>query len=1103
LKGTRRQVLKVLLALVAIAASVSLLGASFASAATVYQNTGGEFEPGSAPPTSLAVDDASGDIVAAGFFSSEIMVYAPEGAGARFLGSFSEPALGAVGTVAIDQATRSLFVSDTTNGRIHKYAISGGGPLTFTPDSSFVSPMQGSGVGEIGSFDFPTTLAVDPTTGDLLVTDNGNQRVSRFAPDGSFVSSFDGADSAHGAFHYLTGIGVAPSGAIYVVDQLDSNSVFHLNEGAVERYTPTGVADNAFSPVVEMPMLVTVDPNSQNVVVVGRANWGSDQHPARIYSLQSSGAVIQESDLPQATAGSLPAGLSVQGGGARRLYVGTRFFQVAGSVSTFEPLLAPDIAILPPSSIGPTSATISGTVNPLGRPTSYHVEYSREGGALQQTPVMPVGEGEAAVDVSEALTGLVANSDYTVRLVASNDLASISTQPQRFRTAVAPPAVRTGGAPNPTASTATVTGFVNPYGLQTSYFFELGPTTTYGSRVPLGREAVAGNGREDLRVAQEVSGLLPQTTYHFRLVAENAAGVSYGDDETFATPAASSARAFELVTPNEKGGSFASNIWVHATPTGDTVTYLMQNVISGLGGAAPKLPRYWSSRSSDAWTTVGLEPHNVQTEAAGTFLGDVLAVSEDGSRAVVTSTADLAAGGTDGGTNLYLLDIAAGSYETILSNPDPLIFGTWSGLNSCGSGAVIDGTPDFSRVYLTNGAAFGLELVEGVAAPSLFEWSEGGGLKVLAENAGASTGQCELPERQISEDGSVVFYQPSGGASINALYGGQDIPLGEGSVEFVGASLDGRTGFYVENGGTLVRFDLETQARAVITTDLAGGSAWGVSDDAETVYFTTSESSPIGIGLWVWHHGELHRITPDEARVAQRLVSSNGRFALFTSASALTGYESGGTPELYRYDADTQVLACASCRTDGDKPLGAPRIGEVLMAFERYKPRSLLNNGEVFFDTPDPLVRSDVNSSRDVYSFDGQNQALISSGTGASDSFFGDASSDGDDVFFVTGDRLVKGDTNDDVDLYDARVGGGIPSQSRDPDGSACSGPGCRGGGSVAPPAAVVGSENGSGQRAVAHRHKSRHAKRCRDRRRRGKPRCVKAHNHKQRRQGR
>jgi glutamine amidotransferase-like uncharacterized protein len=94
------------------------------------------------------------------------------------------------------------------------------------------------------------------------------------------------------------------------------------------------------------------------------------------------------------------------------------------------------------------------------------------------------------------------------------------------------PLVATGSASSITYDAATLNGTVNPQGLTTSYFFEYGTTASYGSATP---ETDVGSGTEEVSASAGLTGLNERTTYHFRLVATNSGGTSYGDDATLTT----------------------------------------------------------------------------------------------------------------------------------------------------------------------------------------------------------------------------------------------------------------------------------------------------------------------------------------------------------------------------------------------------------------------------------------------------------------------------------------------------------------------------------------------------------------------------------------
>jgi len=86
---------------------------------------------------------------------------------------------------------------------------------------------------------------------------------------------------------------------------------------------------------------------------------------------------------------------------------------------------------------------------------------------------------------------------------------------------------------------ATLNGVVNPQGISTTYHFEYGTTTSYGSSTP--ESSSIGNGTSNVTVSRAISGLSPGTTYHFRVVATNLEGATYGQDRTFSTAASGTA----------------------------------------------------------------------------------------------------------------------------------------------------------------------------------------------------------------------------------------------------------------------------------------------------------------------------------------------------------------------------------------------------------------------------------------------------------------------------------------------------------------------------------------------------------------------------------
>ncbi len=198
---------------------------------------------------------------------------------------------------------------------------------------------------------------------------------------------------------------------------------------------------------------------------------------------------------------------------------------------------APTAITGPVSAVGTTTATATGTVNPNGRATSWFFEFGTSTSYGRQTATRSAGSGTSNVQVSGPLTGLTPGTTYHYRLVASNADGTTRGADGIFTTSSAPAAV-TGAATSVTPTSATLAGTVDPNGRATTWFFEYGTSTGYGSRTAA---RSAGSGTAATAVSAAVSGLTAGRLYHFRLVATSDAGTSRGADRTFATAGAPTA----------------------------------------------------------------------------------------------------------------------------------------------------------------------------------------------------------------------------------------------------------------------------------------------------------------------------------------------------------------------------------------------------------------------------------------------------------------------------------------------------------------------------------------------------------------------------------
>ena len=145
------------------------------------------------------------------------------------------------------------------------------------------------------------------------------------------------------------------------------------------------------------------------------------------------------------------------------------------------------------------------------------------------------GQITTAGAISEFSTGLTAASGpWGIASGADGNIWFTENAGNRVgRLNFAPGAV-TDPATEIHTSDATLAGTVTPRSQATTYSFEWGLTTGYGSSTAT---SSAGSGSSTQSVTALVSGLAPATTYHFRVVATNAAGTTLGADRTFTTSA--------------------------------------------------------------------------------------------------------------------------------------------------------------------------------------------------------------------------------------------------------------------------------------------------------------------------------------------------------------------------------------------------------------------------------------------------------------------------------------------------------------------------------------------------------------------------------------
>ncbi|HEV7492355.1 MAG TPA: hypothetical protein VGO10_01145 [Baekduia sp.] len=1024
----------------------------------------GEFQS----PGSIAVEPATHNVLVADTANARVQVLTPSGTGVQYLTSFGTGTLTAPFGLAIDQTSGAVYVTDTDAGTpvIRRYTSDGAATPTYTLDTGFTSPAIVSA---------HSTLAVDPTTHDLVVADTGTQEVKRFAVgDGHLISSFNGAASGGGPFISLRSVAVAPSGTVYVVDEPYRDSVFlDPGTGRVERFDALGAPQGALQGM-DQASSVTVDGATGTALVSW--NNGYDRSPRHLSLFSASDVASSSFDLPGSVAGGV-VGLAYDGASPHDIFalLDQELGQIGGpGVQRLTPGEIPGVAIGPANAVGETTAQVTGSVAPgvASGAATVHFEYSFAGGLTQVTPDQAgiAGPGETAV--SAELTDLRPNTTYSVHLHAANDDFAADSSEGTFTTGAVVPAVQDGGVTDRAASSVVVNGRVNPLGQQSTYHFEYGETAAYGSTVPVGDDDVAGNGYAFRLASHGISGLKPGTTYHYRLVAHNASGSSATPDATFTTrPATEPVRAYEQVSPVDKGGAVLNTYaYYYARADGNALAYQTKNAMDLPGTqGSPLESRYASRRTSAGWDLRALDaPTNVVP--AGQLLStSTIAVSSDFSHALVSSNRKLAPGGVDGDGNLYRRDVETGAFELVAT-------GLPYGLLSGPSGAIVyfGGSPDFSMIAIESAAALTPDATPGLEG--LYQWRVGHGLHLISRKPDGSPtdgavdigNRLNWPARNlVTADGSTLYFTVQGGTA-DGIYRTRDgvtervLDLGAAG-RLVDVTPDGRYLVYVVgDNNDLYRYDVQSGTSTFIFSGVAVGGGigyMGVSENGSSI-FTTGDG---GAAPTVWHDGVISAIGSMSGVEGTAFwgvgASPNGRYFVFDTTSLVgQSYDNSGCPanpvdgdrngkcfEVYVYDVLQHTLTCASCPADGTPPAGHAHLGPNVLELNLRGGRYVNDNGQAFFTTPTKLVAADTNGSGDVYMYQDGEVQLISPGRGKYNATLADTSADGSDVFFTTDEQLVGQDHDDQLDMYDARIGGGIAAQSsRGDEVAPCGGTECR-----------------------------------------------------------
>ena len=574
-----------------------------------------------------------------------------------------EGPFGALGGIAVD-AGGTLFVLSFPNEWVmFKYAQDGSFAVDFETrfgsapagialdsagniykvrSSGTVLKLDSGGnlIGTVTGADHDDTgLAVDPSTGEIYVDEGG--AIEHFAASCDPSAGECAVADSFGAGHLSGGAGLGVDQSSHTVYAADTvNQRVDAFTSAVLADVTTGQASNVqqtsatLNGTVNPGGIAVTDCHFDYVTDAGfHANGYTGAAKAACVPPPGSGAT----DVAvSAEVASLAPGTTYH----FRVTATTASGENQGQDLTFEtPPAVKSVTTGAASNVQGTSATLNGTLDPNGIHTTYHFQYVRDAafqaGGYTSATSAPVPDADAGSTAGEQavhtdISQLQPATTYHFRLAATNSIGTTFGQDQTFQTPP-PPSIDGASSENVEPTAVDLLAKINPNGAATTYRFEYGTTTSYGSSVPV-PDAGIGAATSDQNVTQHITGLTSDTTYHFRVVATSSAGSVTGGDHTFiyemGAPAGPDAcpnatfrigpsailpdcRAYELVTPPFKEGAFPHLQAV--SPDGSRLIVQSKGNFGEVGNNVTLSgPTYELTRSSSGWTHANLDPPALQ-----------------------------------------------------------------------------------------------------------------------------------------------------------------------------------------------------------------------------------------------------------------------------------------------------------------------------------------------------------------------------------------------------------------------------------------------------------------------------------------------------------
>jgi Tol biopolymer transport system component len=338
------------------------------------------------------------------------------------------------------------------------------------------------------------------------------------------------------------------------------------------------------------------------------------------------------------------------------------------------------------------------------------------------------------------------------------------------------------------------------------------------------------------------------------------------------------------------------------------------------------------------------------------------------------------------------------------------------------------------------------------AYPALFEKASADGTKVFFSTEESlvqadTDHRMDLYVRDLETGTTTLVSQGESGCAPACGNGSSD-------AGFAAASADGTEAFFVseeqltaEDTDTSVDVyvrDLTTETTSLVSAGGAscapacgngafGVSLRGISADGSHAYFTTAESlsgSDTDSAVDIYSRNLANGTTSLVSEGAVGCVpvcgnsgavpvfqgsSEDGSRVFFTTDEPLVGSDENTATDIYARD----LPAGPTFLVSGGK------AGTATASFAAASG----DGAHVFFTTAEALVAEDEDEANDVYEWTGGKLSLVSSATcvGECGSTFDAVSADSETVVFSTAEQLSGEDTDNSVDIYEQKVGGGAP----------------------------------------------------------------------------